>query len=96
MKIAVSSGKGGVGKTLAAACLASVMAKSQPVCYVDCDVEAPNAHLFLKPVDIETSQEALSCVEGMDPQRCTYCGKCARVCYFTALAVGKKNAIAFP
>ncbi|HML73131.1 MAG TPA: ATP-binding protein [Anaerohalosphaeraceae bacterium] len=96
MKIAVSSGKGGVGKTLATACLASVMAESQPVCYVDCDVEAPNGHLFLKTANVESADEALPCIEGMDPQRCTYCGQCARVCYFNALAVGRKNAIAFP
>ncbi|MBN2513624.1 MAG: P-loop NTPase [Sedimentisphaerales bacterium] len=96
MKIAVSSGKGGVGKTLAAACLASVMAESQTVCYVDCDVEAPNGHLFLKPADVKSAEEILPCIEGMDPQRCTYCGQCARVCYFNALAVGRKNAIAFP
>jgi len=95
MKIAISSGKGGVGKTLAAACLASVMAQTQPVCYVDCDVEAPNGHLFLKTAHTESAQEALPCIEGMDPQRCTYCGQCARVCYFNALAVGRKNAIAF-
>lgn len=95
MKIAVSSGKGGVGKTLAAACLASVMAESQPVCYVDCDVEAPNGHLFLQTANVESADEALSCIEGMDPQRCTYCGQCARACYFNALAVGRKNAIAF-
>lgn len=96
MKIAISSGKGGVGKTLAAACLASVMAQTQPVCYVDCDVEAPNGHLFLKTAHTESAQEALSCIEGIDSQRCTYCGQCARVCYFNALAVGRKNAIAFP
>lgn len=96
MKIAVSSGKGGVGKTLAAVCLASVMAESQPVCYVDCDVEAPNGHLFLRTAKVESADETLPCIEGMDPKRCTYCGKCARVCYFNALAVGRKNAIAFP
>ncbi|MGH2270946.1 P-loop NTPase [Anaerohalosphaeraceae bacterium U12dextr] len=96
MKIAISSGKGGVGKTLAAACLASVMAQTQPVCYVDCDVEAPNGHLFLKTAHTKSAQEALSCIEGIDSQRCTYCGQCARVCYFNALAVGRKNAIAFP
>ncbi len=96
MKIAISSGKGGVGKTLAAACLASVMAQTQPVCYVDCDVEAPNGHLFFKTAHTESADEALPCIEGMDPKRCTYCGQCARVCYYNALAVGKKNAIAFP
>jgi MinD superfamily P-loop ATPase len=96
MKIAITSGKGGVGKTLVAACLATVLAESQPVCYIDCDVEAPNAHLFLKPGDVKSAGEYLSCIEGFDLKRCTFCGKCAKVCYFNALAVGKKNGMAFP
>ena len=96
MKIAITSGKGGVGKTLVAACLAEAIADVHPVCYIDCDVEAPNAHLFLKPHEVKSSDEHLQCIEGFDLQRCTFCGKCTKVCYFNALAVGKKNAMAFP
>lgn len=96
MKIAVTSGKGGVGKTLVAACLAEAISEAEPVCLVDCDVEAPNAHLFLKPQQVQSTREELQCIEGFDLQRCDFCGKCAEVCYFNALAVGKKNAMAFP
>lgn len=96
MKIAITSGKGGVGKTFAAICLANTVAKSQHICYIDCDVEAPNAHLFLKPQKTVSQNQTLPCVEGVDPARCTYCGQCAKVCYFNALVVGKKNAMAFP
>lgn len=95
MKIAITSGKGGVGKTFAAVCLAAVMAESEPVCYIDCDVEAPNAHLFLKPDNIRSEEQTLACIEGMDPEKCTYCGRCAKACYFNALIVGKNNAMAF-
>ncbi len=95
MKIAITSGKGGVGKTLVAACLAEAIADTEPVCFVDCDVEAPNAHLFLKPQQVKSADEHLPCIEGFDPQRCTFCGKCAKVCYFNALAVGKKTGLAF-
>ena len=46
MKIAVLSGKGGTGKTFVSVNLAVV---SQSATYIDCDVEEPNGHLFLKP-----------------------------------------------
>jgi MinD superfamily P-loop ATPase len=96
LKIAITSGKGGAGKTFAAVCLADTIAKSQNICYIDCDVEAPNAHLFLKPERINSQDQTLSCIEGVDPEKCTYCGQCAKVCYFNAMVVGKKNAMAFP
>lgn len=96
MKIAITSGKGGVGKTFAATCLAAVMAQTQPVRYIDCDVEAPNAHLFLKPETSRSQQQTLACIEGMDPDECTHCGRCAKACYFNALIVGKQNGMAFP
>lgn len=96
MKIAITSGKGGVGKTLVATGLAAVRAETQNIRYIDCDVEAPNAHLFLKPNQIHSELQTLPCIEGMDPDKCTHCGLCAKACYFNALVVGKKNAMAFP
>ena len=49
MKIAISSGKGGTGKTFIATNLAVLAAeRGSAVTYLDCDVEAPNGHLFLK------------------------------------------------
>jgi len=44
--IAVASGKGGAGKTAIAVNLAAALKK--PLNLLDCDVEEPNAHLFLK------------------------------------------------
>lgn len=96
MKIAITSGKGGVGKTFVATCLAAVIAESQDLTYIDCDVEAPNAHLFLRPNAVRSSEQTLPCIEGIDPEKCNHCGLCAKVCYFNAIVVGKKNAMAFP
>jgi MinD superfamily P-loop ATPase len=51
--IAISSGKGGTGKTFIATNLAKVLSeKMREVRYLDCDVEEPNGHLFLNPVDV--------------------------------------------
>jgi len=49
LKIAIASGKGGTGKTTVATNLAVTLAASgDRVVYVDCDVEEPNGHLFLR------------------------------------------------
>ena len=56
MKIAIASGKGGTGKTTIATNLACIGASSgHKVQYLDCDVEEPNGHIFLKP-NIEKTQ----------------------------------------
>jgi MinD superfamily P-loop ATPase len=48
MIISIASGKGGTGKTTVAVNFAvSIASKVQ---LIDCDVEEPNAHLFVKPV----------------------------------------------
>jgi MinD superfamily P-loop ATPase len=96
MKIAITSGKGGVGKTFIATCLADVLTEKQQVSFIDCDVEAPNAHLFLKPDRIDSQPQYQPCVESMDSEKCDLCGKCAKACYFNAIVVGKKTAMTFP
>jgi len=50
MIVSVASGKGGTGKTTIAVNLALALGDSVPVDFLDCDVEEPNAHLFLHPV----------------------------------------------
>ena len=47
MIIAVASGKGGTGKTTVATAMA--LAAEKPVLFLDCDVEEPNAFLYLRP-----------------------------------------------
>jgi len=85
MKIAVASGKGGTGKTLVSTSLAASLSGQISLTFLDCDVEAPNAHLFLKPnFTIEEPVEVP--IPEIDPERCTRCGRCVEVCQYNALA----------
>jgi MinD superfamily P-loop ATPase len=91
--VAVASGKGGTGKTLVATSLA-LSIDDVPVQLVDCDVEEPNAHIFLKPC-IEKIEPVCTPVPVVDESKCTHCGKCAQVCQFNALAVLPETVIVF-
>ncbi len=103
MRIAVASGKGGTGKTTVATSLALSLAAGRtqtqpaldPPLFLDCDVEAPNAHLFLKPT-FERRQEVGLLIPRVDEAKCTHCGKCAEVCQYHAIAVLGKKVLVFP
>jgi MinD superfamily P-loop ATPase len=84
MMVAVASGKGGTGKTTVSAALASVW--RQPVIAMDLDVEAPNLHLFLKPV-MSGQEKAYIQVPEVDESKCNYCRACAELCQFKAITV---------
>jgi MinD superfamily P-loop ATPase len=87
MIIAVASGKGGTGKTTIAASLATALAgRGQPVSFRDCDVEAPNAHIFLKPAN-NHRRDVNMLIPQVDETLCTGCGRCAEVCEFHAIVV---------
>ncbi len=93
----MASGKGGTGKTTIVTNLARALALAGkiPVQVLDCDVEEPNAHLFLKPVFHEEEEVTLPVPE-VDNNRCTGCGRCSEVCAFHALAVAGGKVITFP
>jgi len=97
MNITIASGKGGTGKTLVATNLAAVLSDAgREVTYLDCDVEAPNGHLFLKPrIEKEEAIEILSPVS-VDPDKCSKCGLCAKACTYNAIAVTPNEVIIFP
>lgn len=95
MIISVASGKGGTGKTLVATSLVLSLKGRENVQLLDCDVEEPNAHLFLKP-QLSDSEPTCIPVPKVDEDRCTYCGKCAQVCAFNAIAVLGKHVLTFP
>jgi len=95
MILSVASGKGGTGKTTVAVNLALSLEGSRSVQFLDCDVEEPNAHLFLKP-QIHQSQPVFLPVPEIVEEKCTYCGKCAEVCAYNALAVLKDKVLVFP
>jgi MinD superfamily P-loop ATPase len=99
MILAIASGKGGTGKTTVAVNLALAVSSQRKggaeVTFVDCDVEEPNAALFLHPV-IEQRQEVGLLVPEVDLGRCTYCGRCAEVCQYHAIAVLQRKVLFFP
>lgn len=94
MRLVVASGKGGTGKTTVATALAQVAAESYPVRLLDCDVEAPNAALFLPP-RWQAQGDAWLPVPRVDPRRCTACGRCAAACQFNALAAVGNGVVVF-
>jgi len=84
MIISVASGKGGTGKTTVSTSLAfSVEGEVQ---FLDCDVEEPNAHIFIKP-EIRKTEAVSVLVPQVDESKCTFCGKCQEVCAYNAIAV---------
>lgn len=95
MRVAIASGKGGTGKTTVSANLAKVLSRRRLVQYVDCDVEEPNGHLFLKPWIEETIKVGVS-VPRVDPEKCVHCGECSRLCQFHAIASLKERTLVFP
>jgi MinD superfamily P-loop ATPase len=95
MRIAITSGKGGTGKTTVATSLALSLAGEQDVAFVDCDVEAPNAHIFLHPTFTE-HQDAVIRIPKVDADVCTLCGNCVEVCQFHALAKIGSSILTFP
>jgi MinD superfamily P-loop ATPase len=92
MKIAIASGKGGTGKTLVAVNLALSVKPDQ---VIDCDVEEPNVHIFLKPTEVSTNEVELL-VPDIDESKCTYCRSCAEFCQFNALFIAGETAMVFP
>jgi MinD superfamily P-loop ATPase len=104
MIIAVASGKGGTGKTTVATSLARCLAENGQrvmspdrgrLSFLDCDVEEPNAALFLRPV-LDHGQEVGIRIPEVDFDQCTYCGRCAEVCVWHAIAVVGRKVLVFP
>jgi MinD superfamily P-loop ATPase len=89
MKIAVLSGKGGAGKTLVSVNLAAAANTST---YIDCDVEEPNGHLFLKPEGVSEKEITVK-IPQVDGDLCNGCRKCVDFCIFNALAYTNKLLI---
>ena len=94
--IAIASGKGGTGKTTIATNLAKYVAGSgRKVQYLDCDVEEPNGHIFLKP-QITGSRKVTVAVPQVDLEKCTACGKCGEMCQYSAIVcLGEHNVLTF-
>lgn len=104
LRIAIASGKGGAGKTTIATGLALSLMEGggrhapgipPALTYLDCDVEGPNAHLFLAPAFQRRKDVAIQ-IPRVDAAKCTACGRCAEVCEFHAIVVLGKKTLVFP
>jgi MinD superfamily P-loop ATPase len=95
MIISVASGKGGTGKTLVATSLVLSLKDSHKVTLLDCDVEEPNGHVFLRPV-LTSHKPVNILVPRVAEDKCTHCGKCAEVCVYHAIAVLGDSVLTFP
>ena len=91
--LAIASGKGGTGKTTVAVNLARVL--DSPVQLLDCDVEAPNAHLFLNGSACEEETVGIP-IPQVDESLCDACGECSLFCQFHAIVSLKTAPLVFP
>lgn len=93
--IAVASGKGGTGKTTVATSLALAAGElGQKVQYLDCDVEEPNGHIFLKP-QITDINLITADVPRIDKEKCIHCGQCGRICQYNAIICINRTVLTF-
>jgi MinD superfamily P-loop ATPase len=92
MIIAVASGKGGTGKTTVATNIILSIGSAQ---CLDCDVEEPNANIFLHTT-IKEYEDVSVIIPEIDKEKCDYCGKCSEFCVYNALAVVRSKVLVFP
>jgi MinD superfamily P-loop ATPase len=92
MIVSVASGKGGTGKTSVAVNMALSIGNAQ---FLDCDVEEPNAYLFLHP-RIGRKEPIYVSVPVVDEKLCDHCGKCAQFCQYNAIFVSSDKTLVFP
>jgi len=92
MIISIASGKGGTGKTTVSTNLAVSLGPG--VQLLDCDVEEPNAHLFIHP-SISAAETVTTPVPQVDESKCTLCKKCDEICQFRAIIVIGETVLPF-
>ncbi|MDA3971420.1 MAG: ATP-binding protein [Desulfobulbaceae bacterium] len=92
MQIAIASGKGGTGKTSVATSLA--LCADGAVQFLDCDVEEPNGHIFLKP-EFSTSRIHTTVIPHINDDHCSLCGKCRNICRFNAITMFGETIMVF-
>jgi MinD superfamily P-loop ATPase len=92
MIVSIASGKGGTGKTSVAVNMALSIENVQ---FLDCDVEEPNAYLFLNAKICETRPVTVS-VPFVNEKMCDHCRKCADFCQYNALFAGADKILVFP
>ncbi len=93
MILAIASGKGGTGKTTVSVNLARAIGSD--IQLLDCDVEEPNCHLFVKGT-VQSEHEIGIPVPQVDESLCDGCGECGRFCQYHAIVSFGAKPLLFP
>jgi len=88
MRIGITGGKGGTGKSTIATALAYELAKKNKVLLIDADVDCPNDHIIL-PINRDKVKDVKQVIPKFDLSKCRKCGKCGEACRFNAIAAVK-------
>ncbi|RLG92864.1 MAG: (4Fe-4S)-binding protein [Candidatus Hecatellales archaeon] len=91
MIVSVASGKGGTGKTFVSVNLALSIDNAQ---LLDCDVEEPNSHLFIKPKIVEKKPVHVLTPK-INEKNCDFCKKCSEFCEYNAIVVVPRKIMVF-
>jgi MinD superfamily P-loop ATPase len=86
MKVAITGGKGGTGKSTVATSLAVELSRKNKVLLIDADADCPNDHLILS-IKRKKVKDVFQLIPKWDFNKCIKCGKCSLVC--------KQHAIVF-
>ncbi len=95
MKIAVTGGKGGTGKSTIATALAYYLSQNNKVTLIDADVECPNDSIIMGAEEIDHKQ-VHQFIPKFDMKKCNHCGQCSKNCKEHAIIVTKEKLIFFP
>lgn len=87
-QITIISGKGGTGKTTLTA---SFVELSKNIVVADCDVDAPDLHILLRPEIVETADFNYGEKYFIDVYKCNLCKKCYEVCSYDAIKTGHND-----
>ncbi len=90
MRIAITGGKGGTGKSTVATALASELAKKNKVLLIDADADCPNDHLILS-IKRKKAKDVFQLIPKWNLKKCIKCGKCSFVCRQHAIVFVKGN-----
>lgn len=90
MRIAVTGGKGGTGKSLVATALAAKLSEKKRVLLIDADVECPNDHLLLS-INRQKAKSVFQLKPEFDNDKCIKCGACSRACKEKAIIMIKNQ-----